>query len=89
MLYSARLCTKRGQDCTRKERRNWRNKSERLGLSPQRRCPWLKDRESWGTGVYSRLDGATSLADLEARADEIRRKIASAVYSIKRRKGWM
>ena len=45
--------------------------------------------ESWDKGLYSRLDGAISLADLEARADEIRRKIASAVYSIKRRKGWV
>ena len=44
--------------------------------------------ESWDKGIYSRLDGAITLADLETRADEIRRKIASAVYSIKRRKGW-
>ena len=44
--------------------------------------------ESWDKGIYSRLDGATTLVDLDARADEIRRKISSAVYSIKRRKGW-
>ena len=45
--------------------------------------------ESWDKGIYSRLDAATTLADLETRADEIRRKIASAVSSIKRRKGWV
>ena len=44
--------------------------------------------ESWDKGIYSRLDGATTLADLDFRADEIRRKVSSAVYSIKRRKGW-
>ena len=44
--------------------------------------------ESWDKGIYSRLDAATTLADLETRADEIRRKITSAVSSIKRRKGW-
>ena len=44
--------------------------------------------ESWDKGIYSRLDAATSLADLDARADEIRRKVSSAVSSIKRRKGW-
>ena len=44
--------------------------------------------EDWDKGVYSRLDGAATAAELEARADEIRRKVASAVWSIKRRKGW-
>ena len=45
--------------------------------------------ESWDKGIYSRLDGATTLADLETRADEIRRKVSSVVSSIKRRKGWV
>ena len=44
--------------------------------------------EEWDKGVYSRLDGAATAAELEARADEIRRKVASAVWSIRRRKGW-
>ena len=44
--------------------------------------------EDWDKGVYSRLDGAATAVELEARADEIRRKVASAVWSIKRRKGW-
>ena len=44
--------------------------------------------EDWDKGVYSRLDGAETAAELEARADEIRRKVTSAVWGIKRRKGW-
>ena len=44
--------------------------------------------EDWDKSVYSRLDGAENGAELETRAEEIRRKVASAVWSIKRRKGW-
>ena len=44
--------------------------------------------EEWDKSVYSRLDGAATAEELAARADEIRRKVASAVWSIKRRKGW-
>jgi len=44
--------------------------------------------EEWDKSVYSRLDGAASVAELEARAAEIQRKVSSAVWSIKRRKGW-
>lgn len=44
--------------------------------------------EDWDKSVYSRLDGAASVAELEARAAEIQRKVSSAVWSIKRRKGW-
>ena len=44
--------------------------------------------EEWDKSVYSRLDGAATAEELAARADEIRRKVASAVWSIGRRKGW-
>lgn len=44
--------------------------------------------EEWDKGVYSRLNGAATAAELETRADEIRRKVASAVWSVKQRKGW-
>lgn len=44
--------------------------------------------EEWDKSVYSRLDGAATAAELANRAEEIRRKVASAVWSIKRRKGW-
>ena len=44
--------------------------------------------EDWDKGLYSRLDGATTAAELETRAEEIRRKLSSAVWSIKKRKGW-
>ena len=44
--------------------------------------------EEWDKGVYSRLDGAATVAELETRADEIRRKVASEVWSVKQRKGW-
>lgn len=45
--------------------------------------------EEWDKGIYSCLDGAETLAELEARADEVRRKVSNAVWSIKRRKGWL
>ena len=44
--------------------------------------------EDWDKSVYSRLDGAGTAAELEARADEIRRKVSQAVWGIKKRKGW-
>ena len=44
--------------------------------------------EAWDKSVYSRLDGASDAQDLESRAAEIRRAVANAVSSIKRRKGW-
>ena len=44
--------------------------------------------EDWDKSVYSRLDGAATVAELEARADEIRRKVSQAVWGIKKRKGW-
>ena len=44
--------------------------------------------ESWDKVLYSRLDGAQTLAELDTRAEEIRREVTSAVASIKRRKGW-
>ena len=44
--------------------------------------------ESWDKSLYSRLDTATTPAELETLLAEIRRKLAATVYSIKRRKGW-
>ena len=44
--------------------------------------------ESWDKVLYSRLDGVQTLAELDTRAEEIRREVTSAVASIKRRKGW-
>ena len=44
--------------------------------------------EEWDKGVYSRLDAATDVMELEARAAEIRRKVDQAVWGIKKRKGW-
>ena len=44
--------------------------------------------EDWDKGVYSRLDAAADVADLMARAGEIKRKVDQTVWSIKRRKGW-
>ncbi len=43
--------------------------------------------EDWDKGVYSRLDAAADVADLMARAGEIKRKVDQTVWSIKRRKG--
>ena len=37
---------------------------------------------------YSRLDGAATADELAARADEMRKAISRAVWSIKRRKNW-
>lgn len=44
--------------------------------------------EDWDKSVYSRLDGAATAAELESRAEEIRRKVSQAVWGIKKRKGW-
>ena len=44
--------------------------------------------EDWDKSVYSRLDGAETAAELEARADEICRKVSQAMWGIKKRKGW-
>ena len=44
--------------------------------------------EVWDKGLYSRLDGANTAVELEARAAEMRSAIARATASIKRRKGW-
>ncbi len=44
--------------------------------------------EDWDKSVYSRLDAAADVAELAARASEIKRKVDQAVWSIKRRKGW-
>jgi four helix bundle suffix protein len=44
--------------------------------------------EDWDKALYSRLDGAETSAELDARAEDIRRRVASSVASIKRRKGW-
>jgi len=44
--------------------------------------------EEWDKGVYSRLDAASDVMELESRAAEIKRKVDQAVWSIKKRKGW-
>ena len=44
--------------------------------------------EDWDKSVYSRLDAAVDVAELVARASEIKRKVDQTVWSIKRRKGW-
>ena len=44
--------------------------------------------ESWDASLYSRLAGAKTVTELNARADEIRGRIDSLLLSIKRRKGW-
>lgn len=44
--------------------------------------------DDWAKGVYCRLDAAETADELNARAEEIRRKVASDVWSIKRKKGW-
>jgi four helix bundle suffix protein len=44
--------------------------------------------QDWDKSIYSRLEGAGTVEELEARAAEVRRRLASAVASIKRRKGW-
>ena len=44
--------------------------------------------EEWDKAIYSRLDGAATAEELAARSDEMRKAIARAVWSIKRRKGW-
>lgn len=44
--------------------------------------------EDWDKSIYSRLDSASSAAELEARAGEIRRKVDQIMWGIKRRKGW-
>ena len=42
--------------------------------------------EDWDKTIYSRLDGAATADELAARADEMRKAISRAVWSIKRRK---
>ena len=44
--------------------------------------------EEWDKGLYSRLDSAKSVEELESQAAEIRERVLRAVWSIKRRKGW-
>ena len=44
--------------------------------------------EDWDKTIYSRLDGASTADELAARADEMRKAISRAVWSIKRRKNW-
>ena len=44
--------------------------------------------EEWDKVIYSRLDGAATAMELISRADEMRERIAKAVWSIKRRKKW-
>ena len=44
--------------------------------------------EDWDKGLYSRLDGAKTAGELESLEAEIRERLARAVWSIKRRKGW-
>ena len=44
--------------------------------------------EDWDKSVYSRLDAATSAAELAARVVEIKRKVDQAAWSIRKRKGW-
>ena len=44
--------------------------------------------EDWDKAIYSRLDGAATVEELAARADEMRERIANAVWSIRRRKNW-
>ena len=44
--------------------------------------------EDWDKSVFSRLDNAASLKELMDRANEIQRKIAQQVWSIRKRKGW-
>lgn len=44
--------------------------------------------EEWDKGIYSRLDGAETAGELDVRAAEIRDRVARAVWSIKKRKGW-
>ncbi len=49
---------------------------------------WAVRGQDWDKSIYSRLEGAGTVEELEARAAEVRRRLASAVASIKRRKGW-
>ena len=44
--------------------------------------------EDWDRTIYSRLDSAATVDELAARADEMRKSISRAVWSIKRRKNW-
>ena len=44
--------------------------------------------EEWDKGFYSRLDGAKTVEELDARAAEIKRAVDRAVAGIRRRKGW-
>jgi len=44
--------------------------------------------EEWDKGLYSRLDGAATAAELRARLAEVKRRADQAAASIARRKGW-
>ena len=44
--------------------------------------------EDWNKAIYSRLDAAGTPEELAAREAEIRREVARAAASIRRRKGW-
>lgn len=44
--------------------------------------------EDWDKSVFSRLNNAATLNELMDRANEIQRKIAQQVWSIRKRKGW-
>lgn len=44
--------------------------------------------EDWDKTLYSRLDAAATAAELEQRAEEMRRAIGRAVWGLKKRKGW-
>lgn len=45
--------------------------------------------EGWDDCLYSRLDGAATATELNARAEEVRRKVERLVWSLKQRKGWL
>ncbi len=43
----------------------------------------------WDKCLYSRLDGASTVVELDARATEMYEKISQTVWSIRQRKGWV
>ena len=45
--------------------------------------------EDWDNALFSRLDGATSAADLTSRLAEIKAAADRAAWGIKKRKGWL
>ena len=44
--------------------------------------------EEWDKSVFSRLEGADSVEELEKRAAEIRDRVSRTVWNIKRKRGW-